>query len=107
MVAELSFGIFEKIADLTGHESTLMGRAELWGELLALHTNPIFGVGFESFWLGDNANPIWDVRWWHVDEAHNGYLEVYLDLGLVGLFLLWGCYYCHFPQNTRRAIDQS
>lgn len=55
-VAKLTFGIFERVVDLAGHESTIMGRAELWRQCLALHTNPIFGVGFESFWLGDRLN---------------------------------------------------
>ncbi len=26
--------------------------------------------------------------WWHPNQAHNGYIEVYLNLGLVGVFLL-------------------
>ena len=29
-------------------------------------------------------------RWWAPNQAHNGYLETYLNLGLVGLFLLIG-----------------
>jgi exopolysaccharide production protein ExoQ len=89
-VAELAFGIFGRVMDLTGHGTTLAGRGELWGELLALHTNPIFGVGFESFWLGDRLRMISEAHWWHPTEAHNGYLELYLDLGLVGLFMLVG-----------------
>jgi exopolysaccharide production protein ExoQ len=90
MVAELAFGIFERVVDLSGHSSTVIGRVELWRDLLALHTNPIFGVGFESFWLGDRLANLWETRWWHPNEAHNGYLDLYLDLGLVGLFMLVG-----------------
>ena len=90
VVAESAFGIFERVVELTGHGATLVGRGELWRELLALRTNPVFGVGFESFWLGDRPAPLWEQHWWHLDEAHNGYLEIYLDLGLVGLFMLIG-----------------
>ena len=90
LVAEFAFGIFDHVADLMGHQATIMGRAELWRECLALHTNPIFGVGFESFWLGDRLHLLHEGRPWQPNEAHNGYLEIYLNMGLVGLFMLFG-----------------
>jgi exopolysaccharide production protein ExoQ len=105
-VAELSFGIFERIVDLTGHGKTIIGRAELWSELLAMGTNPIFGVGFESFWLGERLKTLWDVRWWKVDEAHNGYLEIYLNLGIVGLCMLAGVIIATF-RKIRLALLQN
>ena len=89
-VTELMFGIYSHVVGLSGHDATIAGRAELWGDLLALRTNPIFGVGFESFWLGERLKTISESRWWHPNEAHNGYLEIYLDLGLIGLFMLAG-----------------
>jgi exopolysaccharide production protein ExoQ len=89
VVADAGFGIFDLVVDLTGHEETLIGRGRLWGELLAIHTNPIIGVGFESFWLGDWVSSLTEGdRGWVPNEAHNGYLETYLNLGLIGLFLL-------------------
>jgi O-antigen ligase len=95
-VAELTFGIFERIVDLTGHEATIIGRAELWRQLLALHTNPILGVGFESFWLGNRLVLLSEGRPWQPNEAHNGYLEIYLNLGLIGLLLLIGLFIATF-----------
>jgi O-antigen ligase len=90
VVAEFAFGIFEQVGDLTGHQATLMGRMELWRQCLAIDTNPIFGVGFESFWLGDRLHLLKEGRPWQPNEAHNGYLETYLNLGVVGLFMLVG-----------------
>jgi exopolysaccharide production protein ExoQ len=90
VAADLVFGIFERLVLLTGHGETLMGRAELWRQLLAYHVNPAFGVGFESFWLGDRVELFHEGRAWTPNEAHNGYLETYLNLGLVGLFMLIG-----------------
>jgi len=90
VVAELAFGIFERVGDLSGHESTLSGRMELWRDCLAVRTNPIFGVGFESFWLGDRLHLVKEGRPWTPTEAHNGYLETYLNLGFLGLFMLFG-----------------
>jgi O-antigen ligase len=90
VVAQLAFGIFERVGELSGHESTQMGRIELWRDCLAVDTNPVFGVGFESFWLGDRLHLVKGGRPWTPNEAHNGYLETYLNLGLVGVFMLFG-----------------
>ena len=89
-LAQLTFGVFTRVGELTGHESTLMGRMELWRDCLAVHTNPIIGVGFESFWMGDRLHLIKGGRPWQPNEAHNGYLETYLNMGFVGLFMLFG-----------------
>jgi exopolysaccharide production protein ExoQ len=90
IAADAAFGAFDLIVDLTGHGATLIGRQQLWHDLLALHTNPLIGVGFESFWLGDWTSLLPEGRAWIPNEAHNGYLETYLNLGLIGLFLLIG-----------------
>ena len=90
IVAELGFGIFDWVVELTGHVSTIEGRENLWGELLAFQTNPIIGVGFESFWSGDRLKQLWEEHFWHPTEAHNGYLETYLNLGGLGLLMLGG-----------------
>ena len=95
-VADTSFGLLDQIVDLTGHRATIIGRAELWRELLGFHTNRIFGVGFESFWLGDRLQALWDAHWWHPTEAHNGYLEIYLSLGALGLLLVVGLFIATF-----------
>jgi O-antigen ligase len=71
-----------------GRNPTLTDRTEVWGVLLTLVTNPVFGTGFESFWLGPRLERMWSLYWWHPGEAHNGYLEIYLNLGWVGVLLL-------------------
>ena len=71
-----------------GRDPTLTGRTEIWKEALAVDRSPILGAGFESFWLGGPLDGPTSGRWWHVNEAHNGYLEVYLNLGWVGVVLL-------------------
>jgi len=71
-----------------GRNPTLTGRTEIWSQVLPLNTNPLFGAGYESFWLGDRLKQVWSLYWWHPNEAHNGYLEVYLNLGWIGITLL-------------------
>jgi O-antigen ligase len=50
--------------------------------------DPLFGAGYESFWLGARLEKMWQTNPEHPNQAHNGYLEVFLDLGWVGLTLL-------------------
>jgi hypothetical protein len=71
-----------------GRDPTLTGRTELWSTLLAYKASPMVGTGFESFWLGPRLEAIWALQWWRPNEAHNGYLETYLNLGWVGVWLL-------------------
>jgi O-antigen ligase len=77
------------IARAVGRDPTLTGRTLIWETLLRLNTNSIVGTGYESFWLGPRLQTIWAQRG-IINEAHNGYLEIYLNLGLVGLCLLCG-----------------
>jgi O-antigen ligase len=71
-----------------GRDPTLTDRTEVWGILRSLADNPIAGTGFESFWLGKRLQTLWDIYWWHPNEAHNGYLEIFLQLGWIGIALL-------------------
>jgi exopolysaccharide production protein ExoQ len=71
-----------------GRDTTLTGRTELWDRLLQMRVDPLFGAGFESFWLGDRVEKLWSVYWWHPRQAHNGYLETFLNLGIAGLAVL-------------------
>jgi O-antigen ligase len=90
LIAQLTFDIYGKIVDVSGHESTLEGRGRLWQELLDNQHSPVFGVGFETFWLGDRLDHFQETFRWKPTQAHNGYLETYLNLGIVGLLILIG-----------------
>jgi O-antigen ligase len=73
-----------------GRNSTLTGRTGIWKAVLSLHTNPLVGTGFETFWLGERLQRVWDMTEKGIQEAHNGYLEVYLNLGWIGVVLMIG-----------------
>lgn len=87
LILAFGFGMTGNLAEAVGRNSTFTGRTDLWKILLGMHTNPLVGTGYESFWLGPRLQWIWQ-HFTYVNEAHNGYLEVYLNLGLIGLFLL-------------------
>ncbi len=91
-LAQITFDVYGSIVELSGHASTIEGRGRLWEVLLGTDTSPLLGTGFESYWLGDRVQKIWampEFRW-HPTQAHNGYLEAYLNLGAVGLLILLG-----------------
>lgn len=70
-----------KRADLTG-------RTELWDAVIAaIKKHPLLGYGFGNFWQAGNqaAVEIWALLPWHPPNAHNGWLEVALQLGYVGV----------------------
>lgn len=75
-------------AEFVGRSATLTGRTGLWADLLRVSAHPLFGAGFESFWLGARLEELWGIYWWRPNEAHNGYLEVFLNLGWIGVALL-------------------
>jgi|ERR1051326_907100 O-antigen ligase len=66
-----------------GRDASFTGRTDVWRGLLPdLESNLLLGVGFGSFWTPEN-------RVMHdIGEAHNGYLDLSLELGLVGFVLL-------------------
>jgi len=69
-----------------GKDPTLTGRKDIWALVLSLHTNPLIGTGFETFWLGSRLEfMLHALVNLPINEAHNGWIEVYLNLGWAGL----------------------
>jgi exopolysaccharide production protein ExoQ len=104
VLAEATFGISGRVIELLGKSSTLTDRTVLWEDVLKVKINPIFGAGFESFWLGGRFQEFAESRWWQPNQAHNGYLETYLNLGLVGLFLLVSVLIATFWKSRRELL---
>jgi O-antigen ligase len=85
---QMSFGGYDGVVKALGRNSTLTDRTAVWQDVIALDDSPILGAGFESFWLGPRLERMWRKWWWHPIQAHNGYIETYLNLGMVGEALL-------------------
>jgi len=86
VVLAFSLNLVEIAVTSLGRDMTFTDRTYIWNDLLDMHTNPLLGVGYDRFWLGDRLDTF--VAKHQVYEAHNGYLEVYLELGFVGLTLM-------------------
>jgi exopolysaccharide production protein ExoQ len=105
-VGEEVFGIHKAILHMLGKSPTLTDRTLLWHNVLQMKIDPILGAGYESFWLGDHVNPRHWTGWSFVpNEAHNCYLETYLNLGVVGLGLLMGWFIANFQKAQRDLVN--
>jgi O-antigen ligase len=91
LMLALGFGMSGDLAAAVGKDPTLTDRTKIWAFLLSMHINPLVGTGYETFWLGPRLQWVWqESGLGGLNEAHNGYLEVYLNLGMIGLVLLGG-----------------
>ncbi|MEN0110471.1 MAG: O-antigen ligase family protein, partial [Planctomycetota bacterium] len=67
---------------------SLTGRVPLWDELAEYAAKrPVLGYGYEGFWTPKRIAAIMKSQNWTVQNAHNSYFEVMLQLGFVGLVL--------------------
>ena len=103
-LAQWLFGALDIVINLLGKDPTLTDRTKVWTLVLQVQNSPILGAGFESFWLGDRRAEIWEHFWWHPIQAHNGYLETYLSLGLVGVGLMLALIVSAFYKGRRALL---
>lgn len=88
VLANAAFDVRSFITSSLGRDETLTGRTNIWEECLKMKSNPLIGTGYESFFLGDRADYFYHKYSSITNQAHNGYLEIYLNLGIIGLTLL-------------------
>ena len=75
---------------LLGRSKDLTGRTELWHSVGSMiQARPFLGYGFSGFWSGGSLESYLVERYvgWSPTYSHNGYLELLLNLGLVGCLL--------------------
>jgi exopolysaccharide production protein ExoQ len=84
------FGIHTFLLETLGRDLTLTGRTEIWKRTLEVPINPFFGAGYSSFLTAERKDILSQGFTFPVREIHNGYLEMYVNCGLIGLSLLIG-----------------
>ncbi len=95
----------DALLGLLGKDATLTGRTEIWAAILRqIHTRPWTGFGYGAVWTDESG---WGPLAWIISDAkfrphhaHNGWLETWLGLGYVGLWL-WAAV---FGQTLALAI---
>lgn len=74
--------------DITGKDPTLTGRTDIWLLLLTQNSNNLItGVGFQSFWIPEKLSKLILFQYWLPNQSHNGYLDIILEIGIVGLIV--------------------
>ncbi|WP_310488212.1 O-antigen ligase family protein [Chamaesiphon sp. VAR_69_metabat_338] len=78
-----------KLLSSFGKDASLTGRVDLWPAVLdKIGQRPWLGYGFSGFWGRDwdsECAYVWRVTGWTPPNSHNGLLDLWLDLGLLGL----------------------
>lgn len=83
------FNLSDVFIHTLGRQTTLSGRTGIWERALSVPIDPLIGTGFYSFWLDPKRVDIVSADYYFkLNEAHDGYLETYLNEGLIGVFLL-------------------
>jgi exopolysaccharide production protein ExoQ len=99
---------WESFTESVGKDPNLTGRTILWTlSVPHIAERPILGHGLDSFWY-DPAGPVAELRaasgWREAPNAHNGIINLWIDVGLIGVLLfLWS--YAGSIRNAIRLIN--
>jgi O-antigen ligase len=78
----------EDIVGAAGKDLTFSGRTDLWSLAIPKIQNRFWlGHGYGGFWQGwsGESADIWFLESWLPKHSHNGYIDLWLDLGFVGI----------------------
>jgi exopolysaccharide production protein ExoQ len=97
----------QKILLLLGKNSTLSGRTDIWSMVWdKFLQRPWLGYGYSAFWMGKDGKEsaeIWEALHWPVPHSHNGFLDVLVQVGAIGLLLFLVGYAIFFYKALRCA----
>jgi O-antigen ligase len=93
-----------------GRDATLTGRTEIWAKVWPFfEKHPVLGYGYDAFWTGlkgESASVVIQSGWM-VPHAHNGFLDLGLSLGAVGLGVFLGVWVYSLLKGIRFIRLQS
>jgi len=99
----------DRIFEMLGRSADLTGRERIWSEVLErAGERPVAGWGFASPWMP------WDAAFdgWIVDhgqtvmQAHNMWIDVFLQLGVIGVVLMATTYLAFIWRSWFFAVDR-
>ncbi len=82
------FGVSKAVLEVLGRNQNLTGRTEVWEMIQSQPINPLIGYGFMAFWDGPMGQLYHEATETALVSTHNGYLETYVDGGLLAVALL-------------------
>lgn len=97
------------VFEALGRSADLTGRERIWEDVLArANEHPWIGWGFSTPWI--TTDPAFDG--WITDhgqtvmQAHNMWIDVYLQLGVIGVFLMVMTYLAYIWRSWFFAVDR-
>jgi O-antigen ligase len=99
---------FDLILHILRRDVTLTGRTPLWAVLLPMLRDRFWtGYGFRAFWLGWDgpSAEVYKAMTWFPEHAHNGFLDLWLELGFVGVILGLGLLLSPLAFHGRAALQ--
>lgn len=106
IVPGLATLLLRPITAITGKDMTFSERTAIW-QIVKAHADlhPLLGTGYGAYWTGaypgsQSYEVVRKLYYWP-SESHNGYLEIYNDLGLVGLIVLLGYLATYIRQSLQ------
>lgn len=81
--------VIAPIVQAMGRDMTFTGRANIWQHIDLKTVNPLIGAGYWNFWGGPGGYAICQAMKTNVPNAHDGYLDIYIDGGFIGLSILF------------------
>ena len=103
----INFNTFLSVND---KDVTLSGRTVLWDTLWDfIRQKPWLGYGYGSFFSGEarEANLLWQVHDWKPVHSHNGYIQLLVNVGFIGLLVfIFGFVGCLFNSLWRYLLTK-
>jgi len=96
-------GNMESALTAMGKDPTLTGRTPMWNTLIGTAMErPALGYGYSAFWLGKvgASGRALEAIGWDTPGAHNGYIDLTLQLGLAGLLTFAIGFAIHFGRSV-------
>jgi O-antigen ligase len=97
--------LLSPITALTGKDQTFSGRTNIWAIVNEhIAQRPMLGSGYGAYWVELPGSPSMDMvrrLFFYPTEAHNGYLDIINDLGIVGALCLVGYLITYLRQGLR------
>jgi exopolysaccharide production protein ExoQ len=84
----IAISYFKEIMYLLGKDPTLTGRTRIWSAVVvSAMKRPLLGYGYRAFWTGlqGESGNVLMANGWSFAQGHNGFLEVWVGLGAVGV----------------------
>ena len=100
--------IFVDIFGSFGKDLTFTGRTDLWADIFNEAINHfLIGCGFRSYWVLESPAllKLYEIYIWLPNQAHNGFIDVLNELGIIG-FLLFFLVISNYFYNLR-LVDKN